>query len=378
MKPVYLDYNATTPLDSRVFEAMYPYFSTALGNAGSRTHIFGQRAKKAVDRARAQVASLIGRRADEIIFTSGATESNNIVLQGLMSYGSDRSRRHVLATSIEHKSVLAPLQKLRALGYEVELLPVTSGGFVEPEAVLRRLRRDTLLVTIMHANNETGVLQPVIEISESLVGSGALFHMDAAQTFGKEVEALRRVQFDFLSISGHKIHGPAGVGALYVRRRGSGRIPLEPLMVGGGQEMGLRPGTLPVPLIVGLGKAAELAGNEYNQRNLHAKSLRREFLAALESVDHRTNGDLSRMQSHVVNVSFPGVDSDALMLALRSEMAISNGSACTTSGKVASHVLRSMGLPQDRIASAVRFSWGPGLNKIPHEALVEAVSRLKC
>jgi cysteine desulfurase len=378
MKPVYLDYNATTPLDSRVFEAMQPYFSTAIGNASSRTHIYGLRAKEAVDRARAQVASLIGRSADEIIFTSGATESNNLVLQGLMSYGSDRSRRHVLATSIEHKSVLAPLEKLRAFGYEVELLPVTSGGFVEPEAVLRRLRRDTLLVTIMHANNETGVLQPVIEISGSLVGSGVLFHMDVAQTFGKEVEALRRVNFDFLSISGHKIHAPAGVGALYVRRSGSGRIPLEPLMVGGGQEMGLRPGTLPVPLIVGLGKAAELAGNEYGQRNLHAKSLKRRFLAALGSVDHRINGELTRMQSHVLNVSFPGVDSDALMLALRSQLAISNGAACTTSGQVTSHVLRSMGFPEDRIASAVRLSWGPGVNEIPHESLIEAVSRLRC
>ena len=191
MKPVYLDYNATTPLDSRVFEAMRRFYSTSIGNAGSRTHIYGQKAKEAVDRARAQVASLIDRRPDEIIFTSGATESNNLVLQGLMSYGSDRSRKHILATCIEHKSVLAPLDKLGALGYEVELLPVTSGGFVEPETVVRRLRRDTLLVSIMHANNETGVLQPVLEISGSLVGSGVLFHMDAAQTFGKEVDALR-------------------------------------------------------------------------------------------------------------------------------------------------------------------------------------------
>ena len=188
---------------------------------------------------------------------------------------------------------------------------------------------------------------------------------------------LRQVQFDFLSISGHKIHGPAGVGALCSPVR-DGRIPLEPLMVGGGQEMGLRPGTLPVPLIVGLGKAAELAGNEYKQRNEHAKSLKGKFLAALSSVDHRINGELARMQSHVVNVSFPGVDSDALMLALRSEIAISSGAACTTSGQVASHVLRSMGLAEDRIASAVRSRRGPGVNKIPHEPLIEAVSRLRC
>jgi len=230
----------------------------------------------------------------------------------------------------------------------------------------------------MHANNETGVLQPAIEVSGLLVGSGVLFHMDAAQTFGKEVEALRRVQCDFLSISGHKIYGPAGVGALYARRCGSRRLPLKPLMAGGGQEMGLRPGTLPVPLIVGLGRAAELAGQEYQQRNHQAARLKRKFLGALEAVDHRINGDLTRMQSHVVNVSFPGVDSEALFLALRSEMAISNGAACSSTGYLSSHVLKSMGLPEDRIASAVRFSWGSGVEAIPHEALLEAVSRLRC
>jgi cysteine desulfurase len=378
MKPVYLDYNATTPIDPRVFEAMQPYFGTELGNAGSRTHIYGQKAKNAVDRARDQVASLLGQKGEEIVFTSGATESNNLVLLGLVIHGIGSSRKHVLATCIEHRSVLGPLDKLRALGFEVELLPVTAGGFVEPEAVLRRLRRDTLLVTMMHANNETGVLQPVIEVSDLLVGSGVLFHIDAAQTFGKEVEALRRVQCDFLSISGHKIYGPAGVGALYLRRCGSRRIPLKPLMVGGGQEMGLRPGTLPVPLIVGLGRAAELAGQEYQQRSHQAARLKRKFLGALEAVDHGINGDLTRMQSHVVNVSFPGVDSEALFVALRSEIAISNGSACTSSGYLSSHVLKAMGLAEDRIASAVRFSWGVGVEAIPHEALLEAVSRLRC
>jgi len=202
--------------------------------------------------------------------------------------------------------------------------------------------------------------------------------MDAAQTFGKEVEALRRVQCDFLSIRSHKTYGPAGVGALYVRRCGSRRIPLKPLMVGGDQEMGLRPGTLPVPLIVGFGRAAELAGQEYQQRSDHAARLKRKFLSALEAVDHRINGDLTRMQPHVVNVSFPGVDSEALFLALRSEIAISNGAACSSTGYFTSHVLQSMGFPEDRIASAVRFSWGAGVDAIPHDALLEAVSRLRC
>jgi len=378
MKPVYLDYNATTPIDPRVFEAMRPYYLTEVGNAGSRAHIYGHKAKNAVDQARVQVASLLGRKGEEIVFTSGATESNNLILLGLMSHGTGSSRKHVLATCIEHKSVLGPLEKLRASGFEVELLPVTAGGFVEPDAVLHRLRRDTLLVTMMHANNETGVLQPVTEVAGLLAGSGVLFHIDAAQTFGKEVEALRGIQFDFLSISGHKVYGPAGVGALYIRRCGSRQIPLKPLMVGGGQEMGLRPGTLAVPLIVGLGRAAELAGQEYQQRSHQAARLKRRFLGALEAVDHRINGDLTRMQSHVVNVSFPGVDSEALFLALRSAIAISNGAACSSTGYMPSHVLKAMGLPEDQIASAVRFSWGVGVEAIPHEALLEAVSRLSC
>jgi cysteine desulfurase len=377
MKPVYLDYNATTPLDPRVFEAMRPYYQTEVGNAGSRTHIYGQKAKNAVDRARAQIASILGRDAQEIVFTSGATESNNLVLLGSMSHGLSCSRKHVLATCIEHKSVLEPLNKLRASGFEVELVPVTAGCYVEPEAVHRRLRRDTLLVTMMHANNETGVLQPVIEVASLLADSGVLFHVDAAQTFGKEVDDLKRLDFDFLSISGHKIYGPSGIGALVVRRRTSRRVPVTPIMYGGGQERGLRPGTLPVPLIVGLGTAAELAGKEYRERRISAERLKRRFLSAVAAVDHRINGDLARTQSHVVNVSFPGVDSEALMLALRSEIAISNGAACTSSGHAPSHVLRSMGLPDDQIASAVRLSWGPGVPEVPHDALLQAVSRLK-
>jgi cysteine desulfurase len=378
MKPVYLDYNATTPLDPRVFEAMRPYYSTVVGNAGSRTHIYGHKAKEAVERARAQVASLIGAEAKEIVFTSGATESNNLALLGLIPYGSDCRRRHLLATCIEHKSVLAPLDKLGALGCEVELVPVTRGGFVEPDAIFQRLRRDTLLVSMMHANNETGVLQPIHEVSRLLAGSGVLLHVDAAQSFGKEVEALRQAEYDFLSISSHKIYGPAGVGALYVRRSRSRRIPLQPLMVGGGQEMGLRPGTLPVSLIVGLGRAAVLAGQEHKQRRDQAEGVKGKFLHALQSVDHRINGDLTRMQPHVVNVSFPGVDSEALMLALRIELAISSGAACTSSGHLVSHVLGSMGLPQEQLDSAVRLSWGPGIKEIPHEVLFKAVARLRC
>jgi cysteine desulfurase len=377
MKPVYLDYNATTPLDPRVFEAMRLYYETVVGNAGSRSHIYGQWANNAVERARAQIASVLGRRAEEILFTSGATESNNLALLGLMHHGLKTSRRHILATCIEHQSVLGPLERLRALGFELELVPVTTDGYVEPEAVRRRLRRDTLLVSIMHSNNETGVLQPVTEVSRLLDDSGVFFHVDAAQTFGKEVEELRHLDCNLLAISSHKIYGPSGVGALVVRRCKSQRVPLAPIMYGGGQERGLRPGTLPVPLIVGFGRAAELAGKEHRERGASAQSLKTSLLSALASVDHCINGDLTRTQSHILNVSFPGIDSEALMLALRADIAISNGAACASTGHAPSHVLRAMGLAEDRIASAVRFSWGPGVREFPHAALLEAASRLR-
>jgi cysteine desulfurase len=373
MRPVYLDYNSTTPLDPRVFDAMRPYFLEEVGNAGSRTHLYGQRAKEAVEKARKQVADLLGARPEEIIFTSGATESNNAVILGLAAHGIETGRKHVLATAIEHKSVLEPLDKLRERGFDVELLPVTAGGYVEPDAVRERLRPDTLLVSVMHANNETGVLQPVREIGELLAGRNALFHIDAAQTFGKEVEALRDLRCDFLSISGHKIYAPKGIGALYARRRGAQRRPLTPLLYGGGQEMGLRPGTLPVPLVVGLGAAAALAEREYAQRRDVAAQVKDRFLRALYVVEYRVNGDPARTQAHVLNVSFPGVDSEALMLAVREDVAISNGAACTSASYAPSHVLRAMRLSDDAISSAVRISWGPGVTEIPAVAILNVV-----
>jgi cysteine desulfurase len=377
MRPLYLDYNATPPLDPRVFEAMRPYFLEDIGNAGSRTHLYGQRAKEAVDRARQQVADLIGARSDEILFTSGATESNNLVLLGLIRHGQTTGRKHVLASAIEHKSVLEPLDQLREAGFDVQLLPVTPGGQAEPDAVRERLRPDTLIVSVMHSNNETGVLQPVQEIAWLLEDTKTFFHVDAAQTFGKEVEILRKLRCDFLSISGHKIYGPKGVGALFARRLRTQRRPLTPLMYGGGQEMGWRPGTLPVPLVVGLGTAAEIATREYPARREAAARVKRDFLSELAAVEHRINGDPSRTQTHVVNVSFPGVDSEALMMAVREELAISNGAACTSASYSPSHVLKAMGLSDDLIASAVRISWGPEITGIPTEPIIAAVRSMR-
>jgi cysteine desulfurase len=377
MRPLYLDYNATAPLDPRVFEAMRPYFLEEVGNAGSRTHVYGQRAKEAADHARQQVATLLGAKGDEILFTSGATESNNLVLLGLVRHGLASGRKHVMATAIEHKSVLEPLDHLREVGFEVELLPVTAGGYVEPSVVKERLRPDTLLVSVMHGNNETGVLQPVLEIGELLGDTKTFFHVDAAQTFGKEVETLRQLRCDFLSISAHKIYGPKGMGALYARRGRAQRRPLTPLMYGGGQEMGWRPGTLPVPLVVGLGAAAELAGREHRERRQMAARVKEKLLQDLAAADHTINGDSTRAQTHVVNISFPGVDSEALMMAVREELAISNGAACTSASYSPSHVLKAMGFSDDRIAAAVRISWGPGVTDIPTEMLLTAVQSMR-
>ena len=374
--PVYLDYNATTPLDPRVFEVMQEWYAGPPSNSGSRTHVFGQRARDAVEAARKQVAKVLGAGSEEVFFTSGATESNNIAILGLASFAEQTGRKHILSTAIEHKAVLEPLDQLRQRGFDVELLPVSEGGFVEPETVKDHLRPDTLLVSVMHANNETGVLQPLTEIAELLDGTDTFFHTDAAQTFGKEVEELRNLPCDFISISSHKIYGPQGVGALYVRRRGAARRPLDSLLFGGGQERGLRPGTIPVPLVVGLGTAAELAASEYKSRAAAAGRVKEQLLSGLQAVDHHINGDLSRSQPHVLNVSFPGVDSEALMMALRDDIAISNGSACTSDSYDPSHVLLSMGLDEDRISESVRISWGPGVDTIPCDAIVSAINAM--
>ena len=384
--PVYLDYNATTPMDPRVLEAMIPWFLIP-SNAGSRTHIYGQRAKDAVENARKQVADLIGAKPEEIFFTSGATESNNIAILGLRQFGDKMGRKHIISTNIEHKAVLEPLQQMKQLGFEVELAAVTAGGYVEPEVIRSMLRSDTLLVSVMHANNETGVLQPVHEIAEMIVtfqkpastkgGIPILFHTDAAQTFGKEVDALKSLHCDMLSISGHKIYGPQGIGALYVRRHGTQKRPVEALVYGGGQERGLRPGTVPVALAVGLGEAARLASLEWKERRTAAEAVRAQLLETLKGIEHTINGDQTRSLPHVVNVSVHGVESEALMMAAADEIAVSNGSACTSASYKPSHVLFAMGVSEAATESAVRLSWGVQTTQIPVDSIMAAVHSLR-
>jgi len=356
-RPIYLDCNATTPIEPSVCDKVSHFLAEEMGNAASRTHVWGTKAKQAVQSARQQVANVVKAKNDEVIFTSGATESNNIALLGLAAYGEKTGKKHVITTQIEHKAVLEPLTNLEERGFEVSYIPVGEKGWIDPEALAEKVRSDTLAVSIMHANNETGVVQPISQIAEILSDHSAFLHIDAAQGFGKEIEPLCNSRIDMISISAHKIFGPKGIGSLVVRRRGFKRLPLEPIMFGGGHERGLRPGTLPVPIIVGLGEAAELALTSFSGREQACRIIREKAVRALMSIGGIINGDNEKIMPHVLNISFPGLDSEAAIVALKDVVAISNGSACTSQSYAPSHVLEGMGLDEERIKSALRISW---------------------
>ena len=355
--PVYLDCNATAPMEPAARDTLVRWLTDEIGNAGSRTHEFGLRAKQAVQSARAHVAAVVSADANEVLFTSGATESNNIAILGLARHAETTGRRHIVSTAIEHKAVLEPLEVLQARGFEVTLIAPSGNGAVTAEAVRNALRPDTVLVSVMHVNNETGVRQPIDKIAATIGDHDAFLHTDAAQGFGKDLDGLRSERIDLISVSAHKIYGPLGIGALIARRRGYTRSPLSPLAHGGGQERGLRPGTLPVPLIIGFGVAAERAVADNRQRRRRCNEIRAQALAALETLDLRVHGDPDLTLPHVINFSVPGLDSEAVMIALKQLAAVSNGSACTSQSYQPSHVLRAMDLPDEAISGALRFSW---------------------
>lgn len=354
--PIYLDCNATTPMDPAVRARMIEFFDVEYGNAGSRTHLHGTTAKKAVERARDQVAAAAGAKPDEVIFTSGATEANNLAILGLASFAESEGRRHIVTTAIEHKAVLEPIEQLESRGFEVDYVRPGPSGRVDPQAILDAVGPETVLVSVMHANNETGVVQPIGAIADGLGAKGPYLHVDAAQGFGKEA-GLEHPRVDLIAVSGHKLYGPKGIGALVMRRRRFKRPPLSPLMFGGGQEKGLRPGTLPVPLIVALGEAAERAISDQKQRRAACLRYRDVVLACFSALDGQINGDPEFIQPHVLNVSVPGVNSEAAMVALKDLVSISNGSACTSSKYTLSHVLTAMALPEERVKGALRISW---------------------
>lgn len=372
----YLDCAATTPLEPRVGKAVVRYLDIDFGNAGSRGHEFGVRARRAVEKARDQVASVVSARRGDVVFTSGATESSNLAILGLAEYGRQHGKLHLVGTLIEHHAVLEPLHWLERQGFSLTLVPPNRGGWVEPQVVSRAMREDTLLVSVMHANNETGVLQPIEEIARGIENHPAYLHVDAAQTFGREVETLRNPRIDLISISGHKIHAPKGVGALVTRRRNGEHVPLMPLMHGGGQERGLRPGTLPVHLIAGLGLAAELAAVEEVERAGKCRRFRERLLDALAPLRPVLNGDQVRTLPHILNLSFPGLDSEEVMVALRDLVALSNGAACTSQSQTCSHVLGAMGLEASVMEGALRWSWSHMTEEPEWESIVAILTAL--
>ena len=355
--PVYLDNNATTPCDPRVVEAMLPYFSSVFGNAASRHHAFGWKAEEAVDFARQQVASLIGAIPQEIIFTSGATEANNLAIKGVFEKYATKGN-HIITTCIEHKAVLDTCRHIEKLGGELTCIGVKENGQIRLDELEAAIRPDTILIAVMYANNETGTVMPVKEVSAIARKHGVLFFCDAAQAVGKIPVDVNRDGIDLLSISAHKLYGPKGVGALYVRRRDP-RVQLVAQIDGGGHERGFRSGTLNVPGIVGLGKACEICQAEMDGEAIRLKDLRNKLRSALLELEETYhNGDQDQVLPHVTNISFNYIEGKMLMLGFNKELAVSSGSACTSASPEPSHVLKALGLGDDLAQSSFRFALG--------------------
>ena len=355
-QPIYLDYQATTPMDPRVLEAMMPYFTHKFGNPHSRSHSYGWEAEEAVEKARAQVAKLIGADEKEVIFTSGATESNNLAIRGVAEFYKDR-KNHIVTTVTEHKCVLDTCRHLEQQGFEVTYLPVQKNGLIDLEVLRAAVTDKTVLVSIMAVNNEIGVIQPLAEIGKICREKKAFFHTDAAQAAGKIPLDVEAMSIDLMSISGHKIYGPKGIGALYVRRKP--RIRLVPLIVGGGQERGFRSGTLPTPLCVGLGEAAEIAMNEMDAESKRLAKLQARMLKGLNAklTDIHVNGDLEHRIPGNLNIGFAYVEGESLMMGIKG-LSVSSGSACTSASLEPSYVLRALGVEEDMAHTSLRIGLG--------------------
>ena len=379
-RPIYMDNNATTRTDPRVLDAMLPFFTEEFGNASSVDHPYGRRAAEAVDTAREQVASLIGCEPDAIIFTSGATEANNIALKGVMRAAGQGG--HLIVNAAEHKAVLDPAKRLKREGYDITVLPVDESGRVDPQSVAAAIRPETKLVSVMLANNEVGTLNPIAEIGDICRDAGVLFHTDATQAVGKLPIDLRALPVDLLSLSAHKMYGPKGIGGLFVRRDRQ-RIRITPLVDGGGHERKLRSGTLAVPLIVGLGEACRLSEELMPTERESVESLRSEMTRRLEQTidDIAFNGHPEERLPGNLHLSIRGVNNEALIGALQDIVAVSSGSACTTTDPDTSHVLLAMGLNEAAIHGSLRIGLGRFNTadevKTVVEAMISAVRRLR-
>lgn len=362
---VYLDYNASAPIDRRVLDCMIKIYENNIGNADSRTHDYGDSARKVVENARAQVASILNVSKDEVFFTSGATESNNIVIQGLRKYGEENGKKHIISTAIEHKAVLESVKSLREFGFEVDLVSPDESGRVKVEEIISLIRDDTLLVSVMHVNNETGIIQPVKELGTFLGDKDVFFHVDATQSFGKLVDEIREIKYDMLSMSAHKICGPQGVGALVLRKKRYKLPPVKNVMYGGQQEHGIRPGTIPVALVAGLGEACRIAEQEYKENEKLYSEIKEALIGILDNsgLRYQLNGKQEYCVHSTISVSIAGVSSEALMLSSKQFCGVSNGSACNSNSYNLSYVLSAMDLPEEQIRTSIRISWGPGIDK---------------
>lgn len=366
-RPIYLDMQATTPVDPRVLDAMLPYLTDQYGNPHSRTHAYGWEAEKGVEEARKHVADLIGADPKDVVFTSGATESNNMAIKGVARFNKEK-KKHIITTQTEHKCVLDSCRKLGEEGFDITYLPVQQNGIIRLDDLEAAIRPDTSLISIMTVNNETGVVQPIEEIGEiAHKHRGVYLHTDAAQAIGKIPVDVNEMNIDLMSISGHKLYGPKGVGAAYVRRRP--RVRLEPILSGGGQERGLRSGTLPTALVVGLGEAARIAKLEMKRDHERIKKLSDRLIRLVkENIEHVIRNGDEHGYPGCVNLSFAYVEGESLLMALK-EIALSSGSACTSASLEPSYVLRALGAAEDMAHSSLRF----GIGRFTTEAEVDFV-----
>ena len=366
MMGIYLDNNSSSPIDERVLAVMVDVYLNSYGNADSRTHNHGEQARIIVENARKQVASLLEINSSEVFFTSGSTESNNITIQGLEEYALKTNKKHIITSAIEHKSILETVNMMKKKGLDVDIVNPDLSGQINVQEILDKVRDDTLLVSVMHVNNETGIIQPVDRLGTELEKRNILFHVDATQSCGKLVDEIRNLKYNMLSFSAHKLKGPQGVGVLILKKKKYKLPPVKNIMYGGQQEGGIRPGTIPVALVAGCGKACEIAEKEYRENSQKCKSLKviLEELLKKSNVNYHYNGAQQYCIDSSVNICFKGVMSEALMLSSKQYCSVSNGSACTSKSYSPSYVLEAMGIPTEDIENSIRISWGPETNEI--------------
>lgn len=370
--PIYMDYQATTPMEPRVLDAMLPYFKEKFGNAHSRSHKFGWEAEEAIDQARADIAGVINATQKEIIFTSGATESNNLALKGVAHFYKEQ-KKHIVTLVTEHKCVLDTCRHLEQEGFKITYLPVLPNGLVDLELLKSSITEETSLVSIMAVNNEIGVIQPLVEIGKICRAKGVFFHTDAAQAFGKIPLDVKEMCIDLMSISGHKIYGPKGIGALYVGK--SPRVRIEAIINGGGQERGMRSGTLPTPLIVGIGTAARIAKLEMEYDFKRLQKLSDKFSEAVLQIPYTfLNGDAKQRIPGNLNISFACIEGESMIGAIK-DIAVSSGSACTSASLEPSYVLRALGLDEELAHTSIRFGFGKFTTEAEIDYAIEVIKK---